>query len=118
MKLYEELKWRGLIKDEAGTDLEEKLNSGNLTFYIGADPTADSLHIGQFPTFLVVERLRRAGHKPIILVGGATGRVGDPRGTGEREKSDEKVDKVFIDEVVGENKLKTVLPLFVQNTSN
>ena len=91
MKLYEELKWRGLLKDEAGEDLEEKLNNGGLTFYIGADPSADSLHIGQFPTFLVIERLRRAGHKPIILVGGATGRVGDPRGTKEREKSDEKV---------------------------
>ena len=91
MKFYEELKWRGLIKDEAGEDLEEKLNNGGLTFYIGADPSADSLHIGQFPTFLVAERLRRAGHKPIILVGGATGRVGDPRGTKEREKSDVKV---------------------------
>ncbi len=91
MKLYEELKWRGLIKDEAGEDLEEKLNAGGLTFYVGADPSADSLHIGQLPTFLMVERLKRAGHKPIVLVGGATGRVGDPRGTKEREKSDEKV---------------------------
>ena len=91
MKFYDELKWRGLIKDEAGEDLEEKLNNGGLTFYIGADPSADSLHIGQFPTFLVAERLRRAGHNPIILVGGATGRVGDPRGTKERDKSDEKV---------------------------
>ena len=62
-----------------------------MTFYIGADPTAESLHIGQLPTFLVAERLRRAGHKPIILVGGATGRVGDPRGTGEREKADVNV---------------------------
>lgn len=91
MNLYDELKWRGLIKDEAGEDLEEKLNSGNLTFYIGADPSADSLHIGQLPTFLMIERLKRAGHKAIVLVGGATGRVGDPRGTAEREKSDIKV---------------------------
>lgn len=91
MKFYDELKWRGLIKDEAGEDLAEKLNEGGLTFYVGADPSADSLHIGQLPTFLIIERLRRAGHKPIVLVGGATGRVGDPRGTGEREKSDEKV---------------------------
>lgn len=91
MKLFEDLKWRGLIKDVAGEDLEDKLNQGGLTFYIGADPSADSLHIGQLPTFLVAERLRRAGHKPIILVGGATGRVGDPRGTKEREKSDVKV---------------------------
>lgn len=91
MTLYEDLKWRGLIKDVTSLELEEKLNKGGMTFYIGADPTADSLHIGQFPTFLVAERLRRAGHKPIILVGGATGRVGDPRGTREREKADIKV---------------------------
>lgn len=88
MNLYEDLKWRGLIKDITSPELEEKLNKGGMTFYIGADPTAESLHIGQYPTFLVAERLRRAGHNPIILVGGATGRVGDPRGTGEREKAD------------------------------
>lgn len=88
MNFYDELKWRGLIKDVTSPELEEKLNNGGMTFYIGADPTAESLHIGQLPTFLVAERLRRAGHKPIILVGGATGRVGDPRGTGEREKAD------------------------------
>ncbi len=88
MTFFEELQWRGLIKDISSDELAEKLNNGKLTFYIGADPTAESLHIGQFPTFLMVERLKRAGHKPIILVGGATGRVGDPRGTGEREKAD------------------------------
>lgn len=97
MDLYEDLKWRGLIKDVTSPELEEKLNKGGMTFYIGADPTAESLHIGQFPTFLVAERLRRAGHKPIILVGGATGRVGDPRGTGEREKADiEVIEKNFV----------------------
>lgn len=88
MNLYEDLQWRGLIKDVTSPELEEKLNNGGMTFYIGADPTAESLHIGQYPTFLIIERLRRAGHNPIILVGGATGRVGDPRGTGEREKAD------------------------------
>lgn len=88
MTFFEDLMYRGLIKDISSPLLEEKLNKGGLTFYIGADPTAKSLHIGQFPTFLMVERLKRAGHHPIILVGGATGRVGDPRGTGEREKAD------------------------------
>lgn len=88
MTFYEDLQYRGLIKDVSSEELEKKLNEGGMTFYIGADPTATSLHIGQFPTFLMVERLRRAGHKPMILVGGATGRVGDPRGTGEREKAD------------------------------
>ena len=91
MTLFEELKWRGLIKDVSSPELEEKINKGGLTFYIGADPTAESLHIGQLPTFLMIERLKKHGHKPIILVGGATGRVGDPRGTGEREKADIKV---------------------------
>ena len=85
MTLYEDLKWRGLIKDVTSLELEEKLNKGGMTFYIGADPTAESLHIGQYPTFLVAERLRRAGHKPIILVGGATGRTDRrPEGTGRR----------------------------------
>lgn len=88
MTLYEDLMYRGLIKDVAGEDLEEKLNSGKLICYVGADPSADSLHIGQLPTFLMVERLRRAGHKVYVLVGGATGRVGDPRGTKEREKKE------------------------------
>ena len=54
MTFFEELKWRGLIKDISSPDLEEKLNKGGLTFYIGADPTAESLHIGQFPTFLMI----------------------------------------------------------------
>ncbi|MCI8575868.1 MAG: tyrosine--tRNA ligase [Bacilli bacterium] len=88
MNFYEDLEWRGLIKDCSSPELKEKLNEGGMTFYIGADPTAKSLHIGQFPTFLMVERLRRAGHNPMVLVGGATGRVGDPRGTGEREKAE------------------------------
>ena len=88
MTFFEELQWRGLVKDISSPELENKLNQGGLKFYIGADPTAESLHIGQFPTFLMVERLKRAGHHPYILVGGATGRVGDPRGTGEREKEE------------------------------
>ena len=85
MKLYDELKWRGLIKDEAGDDLEDKLNNGGLTFYIGTDPTADSLHLGHLSSFLISKRLEKAGHHPILLVGGATGRIGDPRPTEERQ---------------------------------
>ncbi len=91
MTLYEDLQWRGLIKDISSEDLIEKLNNEKLTFYLGTDPTADSLHIGHYSTFLVAKRLQKAGHKPILLVGGATGLVGDPRGTGEREKADAKV---------------------------
>lgn len=91
MTVYEDLQWRGLIKDISSEDLIEKLNNGSLTFYLGTDPTADSLHIGHYSTFLVAKRLQKAGHKPMLLVGGATGLVGDPRGTGEREKADVKV---------------------------
>lgn len=91
MTLYEELQWRGLIKDISSEDLIDKLNNGGVKFYLGTDPTADSLHIGHYSTFLVAKRLQKAGHTPILLVGGATGLVGDPRGTGEREKADAKV---------------------------
>ena len=85
MTLYEELKWRGLIKDISSEDLIDKLNNDKLTFYIGTDPTADSLHIGHLSSFLISKRLKEAGHTPILLIGGATGRIGDPRPTTERE---------------------------------
>ena len=79
MKLYDELKWRGLIKDEAGENLEEKINNGGMTFYIGTDPTADSLHLGHLSSFLISKRLEKGGHHPIILICGETGRICDPR---------------------------------------
>ena len=85
MKFYDELKWRGLIKDEAGEDLEKILNDCNATFYWGTDPTADSLHIGHFSSLVTAKRLAKAGFKPILLIGGATGMIGDPRPTSERE---------------------------------
>ena len=85
MTLYEDLVWRGLIQDISSPDLKDKLNAGGLTFYIGTDPTADSLHLGHYSSFLITRRLANAGHKPIILVGGATGLIGDPRGTVERK---------------------------------
>ena len=84
MTLVEELKWRGLIKDISSPELEEKLNKGGLTFYIGTDPTADSLHVGHLSSFLISKRLKEAGHRPILLVGGGTGMIGDPRPTTER----------------------------------
>ena len=91
MKLYEDLLWRGLIKDVAGEDLEAKLNGEPLTFYWGTDPTADSLHIGHYSSLVTAKRLMKAGHKPILLCGGATGRIGDPRPTAEREILDYEV---------------------------
>ena len=84
MTLVEDLKWRGLIKDISSPDLEEKLNKGGLSFYIGTDPTADSLHVGHLSSFLISKRLKDAGHHPILLVGGGTGMIGDPRPTTER----------------------------------
>ena len=85
MKLYDELKWRGLIKYVAGEDIEKKLNEEKITFYWGTDPTADSLHIGHYSSLITAKRLANAGHHPILLVGGATGLIGDPRPTAERE---------------------------------
>ena len=85
MKCFEDLKWRGLIKDISSLELEEKLNNESLTFYIGTDPTADSMHIGHFSSFLIATRLAKYGHKPILLVGGATGLIGDPKPSQERK---------------------------------
>ena len=97
MTLFEELKWRGLIQDISNPELEEKLNKGGLTFYIGTDPTADSMHIGHYSSFLISKRLARAGHHPILLVGGATGLIGDPKPNTERPMiSKEEVSKNFI----------------------
>ena len=84
MKLYDDLVWRGLIKDITSPDLEKKINEGGLTFYIGTDPTADSMHIGHLSSFLIATRLFKGGHHPILLVGGATGLIGDPKPTNER----------------------------------
>ena len=115
MTLVEELKWRGLIKDISSPELEEKLNKGGLTFYIGTDPTADSLHVGHLSSFLISKRLKEAGHHPILLVGGGTGMIGDPRPTTERamiSKEEVKhnfeclkaqVEKIFGFEVVNNN---------------
>lgn len=85
MTLFEELQWRGLIKDVAGDDIADKLNNEKITFYWGTDPTADSLHLGHYSSLVTAKRLAKAGHNPILLCGGATGLIGDPRPTAERE---------------------------------
>lgn len=84
MKIYDELVWRGLIQEISSSDLIEKLNNGGMTFYIGTDPTADSMHIGHYSSFLISRRLKQAGHTPLLLVGGATGMIGDPKPDTER----------------------------------
>ncbi|MCR5477893.1 MAG: tyrosine--tRNA ligase [Lachnospiraceae bacterium] len=81
MKIYEELQARGLLAqltDEA--QIRDLVNNGKATFYIGFDPTADSLHVGHFMALLLMKRLQEAGNKPIALVGGGTGMIGDPSG--------------------------------------
>ncbi|WP_181306220.1 tyrosine--tRNA ligase [Rufibacter sp. XAAS-G3-1] len=91
MNLIEELRWRGMLQDTMpGT--EEQLNAGMTTGYIGFDPTASSLHIGNLATIMLLVHLQRAGHKPIALVGGATGMIGDPSGkSAERNLLSEEV---------------------------
>ena len=92
MTCYEDLMYRGLIKDMTNNeDFVEKLNEGNMTFYWGTDPTADSLTIGHYSSLLTAKRLMKYGHHPILLVGGATGLIGDPRPTAEREIIDKAV---------------------------
>ena len=86
MKIYDELVWRGLIKDVSSPDLEEKLNNGGMTFYIGTDPTGDSLHIGHFVQIMIMSHLQEAGHTPIVLFGGGTGLIGDPTGKTDMRK--------------------------------
>lgn len=85
MTNWEELEWRGLVKDVAGSDIADKINNDSVTFYWGTDPTADSLHLGHYSSLVTAKRLMKMGHKPILLCGGATGRIGDPRPTSERE---------------------------------
>lgn len=84
MTLFEELKWRGLVKDITSPEVEKIINGEPVTFYIGTDPTGDSLHIGHLSSFLICKRLSAHGHRPLILVGGATGLIGDPRPSKER----------------------------------
>ncbi len=83
--VLDDLRWRGLIYDSTGLDeLREHLAAGPVTFYVGFDPTAPSLHIGNLLQILTARRLQLAGHRPLLLVGGATGLIGDPNERGER----------------------------------
>lgn len=113
MTLYEELKWRGLIQEISSPDLIEKLNAGGMTFYIGTDPTADSLHLGHYSSFLITRRLAAAGHHPIMLVGLATALIGDPRGTVERKLSDKN--EVFRNYEALKTQLQKIFPYEVVN---
>jgi len=83
--LTDDLLWRGLIQDSTGLDeLRDLLGAGQATFYVGFDPTAPSLHVGHLMQVLTARRLQLAGHRPLLLVGGATGQIGDPKESAER----------------------------------
>lgn len=96
MNLVAELKWRGMIQDiMPGT--EDQLNKEMTTGYIGFDPTSDSLHIGSLVPILLLVHMQQAGHKPIALVGGATGMIGDPSGKSEERNflSEDQLHQLF-----------------------
>ena len=81
MKIFEELQARGLLAQLTDEEeIKELVNEGKATFYIGFDPTADSLHVGHFMALCLMKRLQMAGNKPIALIGGGTGMIGDPSG--------------------------------------
>ncbi|MEU3964411.1 tyrosine--tRNA ligase [Streptomyces buecherae] len=87
--IVDDLKWRGLFAQSTDEDaLRKALADGPVTFYCGFDPTAASLHVGHLVQVLTMRRLQRAGHRPLALVGGATGQIGDPRPTAERTLND------------------------------
>ena len=84
--LLDDLLWRGLVQDS--TDLDElraHLAAGPVTFYVGFDPTAASLHVGHLMQVVTARRFQLAGHRPLLLVGGATGQIGDPREVGRAD---------------------------------
>ena len=109
-ELLADLEWRGLIAQTTDRDaLTEQLNSGSTAFYIGFDPTAPSLHLGNLVVLLVMRRFQLAGHKPLPLVGGATGLVGDPSGKNE-ERSLNDVD--VVEQWVG--RIRTQLSKFLE----
>lgn len=85
MTFFEELKWRGLVNDVTSPEAIDAINKGGLKFYIGVDPTGDSLHIGHYSTVIATaKRLMDNGHTPIIIAGGGTGLIGDPKPNQER----------------------------------
>ena len=85
MTLFEELKWRELIYMITDESLIDKVNNGELTFYLGTDPTGDSLHVGHLLVYIFAKRLEMHGHHPVFLIGGATGSIGDPKPGSERK---------------------------------
>jgi tyrosyl-tRNA synthetase len=98
--LVDDLQWRGLIQDSTDPDeLRKALDGGSLTFYVGFDPTAASLHVGHLMQVLTARRLQQAGHRPLLLVGGATGQIGDPRESSERTLNPPEVVQGWVERI-------------------
>ena len=104
--------------------LIEKINNGGLTFYIGTDPTADSLHVGHLSSFLISKRLKEAGHNPILLVGGGTGLIGDPKATSERDMKTKEERLYKLNEIINsysnaanQKYLNKVVPVLIEGIS-
>jgi tyrosyl-tRNA synthetase len=101
--LLDDLEWRGLIAHSTDLDaLREALTSGSVRFYVGFDPTAPSLHMGNLVQILTARRLQQAGHTPFALVGGATGMIGDPKDSGERTLNTLDTVKEWVERVRGQ----------------
>ena len=93
MTVYDELVARGLIAQVTDEEeIKELVNNGKAVFYIGFDPTADSLHVGHFMALCLMKRLQMAGNKPIALIGGGTGMIGDPSGRTDMRTDDDAGD--------------------------
>src|SRR6201994_4056769 len=102
-EIVEELEWRGLVAQSTDRDaLAAELTTGPTTVYSGFDPTAPSLHAGHLIPLLTLRRFQRAGHRPIVLAGGATGLIGDPRETGERVLNNAETVQGWTDRIRGQ----------------
>ncbi|PRY57226.1 tyrosine--tRNA ligase [Glycomyces artemisiae] len=100
MHILDDFAWRGLIQDSTGIDsLRESIDAGRLTFYVGFDPTAVSLHVGHLMQVLTARRLQLAGLRPLLLVGGATGQIGDPKEAGERSLNPPEVVAGWVEKI-------------------
>jgi tyrosyl-tRNA synthetase len=98
--LVDDLQWRGLIQDSTSKDeLRAALDGPGITFYVGFDPTAASLHVGHLMQVMTARRLQLAGHRPLLLVGGATGQIGDPRESSERSLNPPEVVASWVDRI-------------------
>lgn len=101
--LLDDLEWRGLIANSTDLDaLRTALDEGSVRYYVGFDPTAPSLHMGNLVQIVTAKRLQEAGHTPFILVGGATGMIGDPRDSGERTLNSLDTVKEWVEKVRGQ----------------